>query len=155
MSGSVNKVTLLGHLGRDPEVKQMNNGASVANISVATSERWRDQGGEQQERTEWHRVVIFGKLADVAGKYLRKGSQVYFEGRLQTRKWTDQEGKDRYSTEVVVSGFGGVMVMLGSGTGSGGTHGGGYDPAPSPSGDESFGDAPSTGSRLEDDEIPF
>lgn len=151
MSGSVNKVTLLGRLGRDPEVKQMNNGGSVANISLATSENWRDQQGEPQERTEWHRVVIFGKLAEVAERYLRKGSQVYFEGRLQTRKWQDQEGKDRYSTEVIISGFGSSMVMLGQGGGSGnsGSYGGG---APN---DGFGGGAPSSGSRFEDDDIPF
>lgn len=158
---SVNKVTLLGRLGRDPEIRQMNNGGNVANLSLATSERWRDQGtSEMQERTEWHRVVVFGKLADVVGKYLKKGSQVYFEGRLQTRKWTDQEGKDRYSTEVIVSGFGGVMVMLGgNGSGGGGysdsDQGGGYSGG---SGGYAAGGGSgghSGSSRFEDDEIPF
>ena len=124
MSGSVNKVTLVGRLGKDPEIRPMNSGGSVANLSLATSERWRDQNQEMQERTEWHRVVMFGKLADVAGQYLKKGSQIYVEGRLQTRKWQDQDGNDRYSTEVVVSGYGGQMVMLGDG---GNRSGGGYN----------------------------
>ncbi|WP_432454698.1 MULTISPECIES: single-stranded DNA-binding protein [unclassified Agarivorans] len=110
----INKVILVGNLGQDPEVRFMPNGGAVANITIATSESWRDkQTGEQKERTEWHRVVLFGKLAEVAGEYLRKGSQVYIEGQLQTRKWQDQNGQDRYSTEVVVQGFNGVMQMLG------------------------------------------
>ncbi|WP_427978795.1 single-stranded DNA-binding protein [Agarivorans sp.] len=110
----INKVILVGNLGQDPEVRFMPNGGAVANITIATSESWRDkQSGEQKERTEWHRVVLFGKLAEVAGEYLRKGSQVYIEGQLQTRKWQDQNGQDRYSTEVVVQGFNGVMQMLG------------------------------------------
>ena len=157
---SVNKVTLLGRLGKDPEIRQMNNGGNVANLSLATSERWRDQSGETQERTEWHRVVVFGKLADVVGKYLKKGSQVYFEGRLQTRKWTDQEGKDRYSTEIIVSGFGGVMVMLGGNNNSGGGYSGGNDfggeySSGGYSGGGSSGGGNAGGSRFEDDEIPF
>ena len=109
----INKVILIGHLGQDPEVRYMPNGNAVANITLATSETWRDkQSGEQRERTEWHRVVFFGKLAEIAGEYLRKGSQVYVEGRLQTRKWQDQGGQDRYTTEVVVD-MGGTMQMLG------------------------------------------
>ncbi|EPD5140460.1 single-stranded DNA-binding protein [Vibrio parahaemolyticus] len=112
--GSVNKVILVGNLGNDPEIRYMPNGGAVANITIATSESWRDKAtGEQREKTEWHRVVLFGKLAEVAGEYLRKGSQVYVEGQLQTRKWQDQSGQDRYSTEVVVQGFNGVMQMLG------------------------------------------
>ncbi|NQY82668.1 MAG: single-stranded DNA-binding protein [Alphaproteobacteria bacterium] len=160
MSGSVNKVTLLGRLGRDPDVRQLSNGGSVVNISLATSESWRDQTNETQERTEWHRVVIFGKLADVAAQYLKKGSQAYFEGRLQTRKWTDQAGKDRYSTEVIVSGFGGSMVMLGSGAGrvGGGSDAdsyGGGDRGGNDAGDSGGGNDFSGSSRFDDDEIPF
>lgn len=113
-SRGVNKVILVGHLGQDPEIRYMPNGGAVANMTLATSETWRDkQSGEQKEKTEWHRVVLFGKLAEVAGEYLRKGSQVYIEGSLQTRKWTDQAGVERYTTEVVVN-VGGTMQMLGS-----------------------------------------
>ncbi|WP_341661242.1 single-stranded DNA-binding protein [Vibrio sp.] len=113
-SRGINKVILVGNLGSDPEVRYMPNGGAVANITIATSESWRDKTtGEQREKTEWHRVSLFGKLAEVAGEYLRKGSQVYIEGQLQTRKWQDQNGQDRYSTEVVVQGFNGVMQMLG------------------------------------------
>lgn len=111
-SRGVNKVILVGNLGQDPEVRYMPNGNAVANITVATSESWKDNQGQQQERTEWHRVVMFGKLAEIAGEYLRKGSQVYLEGKLQTRKWKDQSGQDRYTTEVVVD-QGGSMQMLG------------------------------------------
>lgn len=114
-SRGINKVILVGNLGADPEVKYLPSGGAVANITIATSESWRDKAtGEQREKTEWHRVVLFGKLAEVAGEYLRKGSQVYIEGQLQTRKWQDQSGQDRYTTEVVVQGFNGVMQMLGS-----------------------------------------
>ncbi|MDA9557962.1 single-stranded DNA-binding protein [Vibrio sp.] len=113
-SRGVNKVILVGNLGTDPEVRYMPNGSAVANITVATSESWRDKAtGEQREKTEWHRVALFGKTAEVAGEYLRKGSQVYIEGQLQTRKWQDQSGQDRYTTEVVVQGFNGSMQMLG------------------------------------------
>lgn len=113
-SRGVNKVILVGSLGNDPEIRYMPNGSAVANISIATSESWKDKAsGEQKEKTEWHRVALFGKLAEVAGEYLRKGSQVYIEGQLQTRKWQDQSGQDRYTTEVVVQGFNGVMQMLG------------------------------------------
>lgn len=113
-SRGVNKVILVGNLGSDPEVRYMPSGSAVANITVATSETWRDKAtGEQREKTEWHRVALFGKLAEVAGEYLRKGSQVYIEGQLQTRKWQDQSGQERYTTEVVVQGFNGVMQMLG------------------------------------------
>ena len=110
----VNKVILIGTLGKDPEVRYMPNGGAVANISLATSEKWKDKNtGQMKEETEWHRVVVFGKLAEVAGEYLRKGSQVYFEGKLKTRKWQDQAtGQDKYTTEVVVD-FGGKMQMLG------------------------------------------
>jgi single-strand DNA-binding protein len=113
-SRGVNKVILVGNLGSDPEIRYMPSGGAVANITIATSESWRDKAtGEQREKTEWHRVSLFGKLAEVAGEYLRKGSQVYVEGQLQTRKWQDQNGQDRYTTEVVVQGYNGVMQMLG------------------------------------------
>lgn len=108
-SKGINKVILVGNLGQDPEVKYMPNGNAVTNISIATSESWKDQSGQLQERTEWHRVVMFRRLAEVAGQYLRKGSQVYIEGKLQTRKWQDQQGQDRYTTEVVADN----MQMLG------------------------------------------
>lgn len=111
----VNKVTILGNLGKDPEVRFMPNGGAVANITVATSDTWKDkQTGEQKEKTEWHRVVMFGKLAEIAGEYLKKGSKVYLEGSLQTRKWTNQQGQDQYTTEIVLQGFNGVMQMLDS-----------------------------------------
>lgn len=111
----VNKVIILGNLGKDPEVRFMPNGGAVANLTVATSETWKDKTtGEAKEKTEWHRVAIFGKLAEIAGEYLKKGSKVYLEGTLQTRKWTNNEGKDQYTTEVVVQGFNGVMQMLDS-----------------------------------------
>ena len=114
-SRGINKVILVGNLGQDPEVRYMPNGGAVTNLTIATSDQWRDKAtGEQREKTEWHRVVLFGKLAEVAGEYLKKGSQVYIEGQLQTRKWQDQSGIDRYSTEVVVQGFNGVMQMLGN-----------------------------------------
>ena len=113
-SKGVNKVILVGNLGQDPEVRYMPNGNSVANISIATSDSWKDKStGQQQERTEWHRVVLFGKLSEIAGEYLRKGSKVYIEGRLQTRKWTDQQGQEKYTTEIVVD-MGGQMQMLDS-----------------------------------------
>ncbi|HEM8308239.1 TPA: single-stranded DNA-binding protein [Providencia rettgeri] len=118
-SKGVNKVILIGHLGQDPEIRYMPAGGAVANLTLATSESWRDkQSGEVRDKTEWHRVVIFGKLAEVAGEYLKKGSQVYIEGSLQTRKWQDLSGQDRYTTEVVVN-IGGSMQMLG---GSGGNN---------------------------------
>jgi len=109
----VNKVIIVGNLGKDPEVRFMPNGGAVANITVATSDTWKDkQTGEQKEKTEWHRVVMFGKLAEIAGEYLKKGSKVYLEGSLQTRKWTNQQGQDQYTTEIVLQGFNGVMQML-------------------------------------------
>ena len=111
----VNKVILVGNLGQDPEVRYTPGGAAITNISIATSESWKDKNtGQMQDKTEWHRVVFFGKLAEIAGEYLHKGSQVYVEGKLQTRKWQDKQGQDRYSTEVVVDSFTGVMQMLGS-----------------------------------------
>ena len=109
----VNKVIIVGNLGKDPEVRFMPNGGAVANITVATSDSWKDkQTGEQKEKTEWHRVVMFGKLAEIAGEYLKKGSKVYLEGSLQTRKWTNQQGQEQYTTEIVLQGFNGVMQML-------------------------------------------
>jgi len=129
MAGSVNKVILIGNLGKDPEVRTMQNGNKVANLSLATSENWRDKAtGERKEKTEWHRVVIFGNLADIAEKYLKKGSKVYVSGSLQTRKWQNKEGQDQYSTEVVLQGYGGELTMLdgkGGGGGGGGMAGGG------------------------------
>lgn len=114
MARGVNKVIIVGTLGNDPEVKYSASGSAIANLSVATSEQWKDkQTGEKKEQTEWHRVVIFGKLAEVAGEYLRKGSQVYIEGQLRTRKWTDSNGVDKHTTEIVIPQMGGVMQMLG------------------------------------------
>ena len=122
----VNKVIILGNLGKDPEVRFMPNGGGVANLTIATSETWKDkQTGEQKEKTEWHRVVMFGRLAEIAGEYLKKGSKVYIEGALQTRKWQNQQGQDQYTTEIVVQGFNGTMQMLDSrGAGGAGASGG-------------------------------
>ncbi|KKB11999.1 single-stranded DNA-binding protein [Devosia geojensis] len=127
MAGSVNKVILVGNLGADPDVRTLPSGGKVVNLSVATSERWKDRNsGEQRERTEWHRVVIFSEgLARVAEQYLRKGSKVYLEGQLQTRKWQDQSGQDKYSTEVVLQGFNSALTLL-DGRGEGEGAGGGY-----------------------------
>ncbi|WDD99601.1 single-stranded DNA-binding protein [Thalassomonas actiniarum] len=123
----VNKVIILGNLGKDPEVRFMPNGGGVANLTIATSETWKDkQTGEQKEKTEWHRVVMFGKLAEIAGEYLKKGSKVYIEGQLQTRKWQNQQGQDQYTTEIVVQGFNGTMQMLDSRGQGGGGQGGGF-----------------------------
>lgn len=139
MSGSLNKVILVGNLGNDPDVRTMQSGDKVANLSVATNERWRDKDGNNQERTEWHRVVIFGRTAEVAERFLKRGSKILIEGQLQTRKWQDQSGQERYTTEVVIRPFSGQMTMLdgregggggggyGGGQGGGGGYGGGYD----------------------------
>ena len=146
MAGSVNKVILVGNLGKDPEVRRLTSGDPVVNLSIATSESWRDKAsGERKEKTEWHRVVIFNKnLAEVAEKYLRKGSKVYVEGQLQTRKWTDKDGAEKYSTEVVLQNFRGELTML---DGRNGGEGGGGRGA---------GEAPASFQRDElDDEIPF
>ena len=125
MAGSVNKVILVGNLGNDPEARSLNNGGEVVNLSIATSERWNDRDGQRQERTEWHRVVIFNEnLGKIAKQYLRKGSSVYLEGQLQTRKWQDNNGQDRYSTEIVLQRFRGELVLLG-GRDEGGRGGGG------------------------------
>jgi single-strand DNA-binding protein len=151
MAGSVNKVILVGNLGKDPEVRRMTSGEPVVNLSVATSESWRDKAsGERKEKTEWHRVVIFNKnLAEVAEKYLRKGSKVYVEGQLQTRKWTDKDGAEKYSTEVVLQNFRGELTMLdGRNGGEGGGSSGG--------GGRGASEAPASFQRDElDDEIPF
>lgn len=117
---SVNKVTLLGRLGKDPEIRVTQSGDKVASLSLATSESWKDKSGTKQERTEWHRVVIFGKLAEIVEKYVGKGDQIYLEGKLVTRKWQDKDGADRWSTEVQVTQIGGSMVMLGSSNASDG-----------------------------------
>src|SRR5271170_6385171 len=130
MSGSVNKVILVGNLGRDPEIRSLNSGDRVANLSLATSETWRDRSsGERKERTEWHRVVIFNeRLVEIAEKYLRKGSKIYIEGALQTRKWTDSSGQERYTTEVVLQRFRGELTMLDGRPGAdGGADDGGYE----------------------------
>ncbi|WP_119165796.1 single-stranded DNA-binding protein [Algihabitans albus] len=174
MSGSVNKVILVGNLGRDPEIRSMQNGGKVANLSVATSENWRDrQTGERREKTEWHRVVVFDdKLIDVIERFLKKGAKLYLEGQLQTRKWTDQGGQERYSTEVVLQRYRGEMTMLDGRSGGGGEDfaggGGGYErdygAAPSgggsPGGGSSSGGgygggAPAPGPGDLDDDIPF
>jgi single-strand DNA-binding protein len=152
MAGSVNKVILVGNLGKDPEVRRMTSGDPVVNLSVATSDTWRDKAsGEKKEKTEWHRVVIFNKnLADVAEKYLRKGAKVYLEGALQTRKWTDKDGNEKYSTEVVLQNFNGTLVMLDSRSGGEG----GYAVGGGARGGAS--EAPASFQRDEmDDEIPF
>ena len=153
MAGSVNKVILVGNLGRDPEVRSTQDGSKMANFSIATSDTWRDKAsGERRERTEWHRVVIFNdRLVDVAEKYLRKGSKVYVEGQLQTRKWTDQGGQERSTTEVVLTRFRGELTMLdGRGGGAGGDAGGiSEGPADAPAAPSRAG-----GGELDDD-IPF
>ena len=152
MAGSVNKVILVGNLGKDPKVSRLNSGDQVVSFSLATSETWRDKAsGERKEKTEWHRVVIFNKnLADVAEKYLRKGSKVYVEGQLQTRKWTDKDGAEKYSTEVVLQNFRGELTMLDGRSGGGEGGGGGFG------GGRGASEAPASFQRDEmDDEIPF
>lgn len=127
MSQGINKVIIIGNLGKDPEFKFLPNGGSVANITVATSDSWKDkQTGEQKEKTEWHRVVMFGKLAEIAQQYLKKGSKVYLEGQLQTRKWTNQQGQDQYTTEIVLQGYNGIMQMLDGKPNNGQQQGGGF-----------------------------
>ena len=159
MSGSVNKVILIGNLGRDPEMRNLSDGSPVVNLSLATSERWTDRtSGERRERTEWHRVVIFDdRLCDVAQKFLRKGSKIYVEGQLQTRKWTDQQGIEKYSTEVVLRRFNSVLTMLDSrGEGGGGDSYGGGGSAQPPSSGGPTGGAPAGGGPGDlDDDIPF
>jgi single-strand DNA-binding protein len=174
MAGSVNKVILIGNLGADPDIKRTQDGRPIANLSIATSESWRDKNsGERREKTEWHRVVIFNEgLCKIAENYLKKGSKVYIEGKLQTRKWTDQSGQDKYSTEVVLQGFNGNLTMLdgrneggggGGGGGRGGDYGGGGDfgGGSSSGGDRGgssggFGGGGGGGSSRDlDDDIPF
>ena len=157
MAGSVNKVILVGNLGRDPEVRSLQDGTKVANLSVATSETWRDKNsGERRERTEWHRVVIFNeRLADVAEKYLKKGSKVYLEGQLQTRKWTDQSGTEKYTTEVVLQRFRGELTMLdGRGGAPSDAGDGGGEPAMGGGGGGGRSGGGGGGGDLDDD-IPF
>jgi single-strand DNA-binding protein len=157
MAGSVNKVILVGNLGRDPEVRSTQDGLKIVNLSLATSESWRDKNsGERRERTEWHRVVIFNeKLGEVAEKFLKKGSKIYVEGALQTRKWTDQGGQERYSTEVVLQRFRGELTMLdGKGGGGPGGGGGGGDTGEGFSEPASGGRGGGGGGDLDDD-IPF
>jgi len=152
-SRGVNKVILVGNIGQDPEVKYTASQQAVCNVSIATTDSWTDKtSGEKQERTEWHRVVFFRRLAEIAGEYLRKGSQIYIEGRLQTRKWQDQSGADRYTTEIIAN----DMQMLG---GRGGATGGGFD---GPSDDQGFGEEPAPAKSSAapvsddlDDDIPF
>ncbi len=153
MAGSVNKVILVGNLGRDPEVRHLQDGNKVVNLSVATSERWKDRNsGEQRERTEWHRVVIFNdRLADVAEQYLRKGSKIYLEGQLQTRKWTDQSGQEKYTTEIVLQRYRGELQMLDT---RGGGSSGDYDQTPARS-EPSSSPAAAAPAADFDDEIPF
>lgn len=166
MAGSVNKVILVGNLGRDPEVRSFPNGGKVCNLRIATSETWRDKAtGERKERTEWHSVAIFSEpLAKIAEQYLRKGSKVYIEGQLETRKWQDQSGNDRYSTEVVLRPYRGELTLLdsrdgggGSGGGYGGGAGGGYGGGDDPQGGYGGGGGRSGGGGRPDmdDEIPF
>ena len=161
---SVNKVILVGNLGRDPETRYMPDGAAITNISIATTATWKDKSGEKQEQTEWHRVAFFGKLAEIAGEYLKKGSQVYVEGKLRTRKWQDKDGVEKYTTEVLAD----SMQMLGSrqgmGGGDGGSGGGGDYPGstsrpPAGGGSSSAKPAASKGGAAKfddmDDDIPF
>ena len=165
MARGINKVIIIGNLGADPETRAMPSGTTVANLRVATSESWRDkQTGEQQERTEWHRVALFGRLAEIAGEYLRKGSQVYIEGSLRTRKWQDKQGNDRYSTEIVGNDLqmlggrgGGAVSAPGAGAaasgGAGASAGGGGGAGASPDSEES-GAGAGRGEDFDDD-IPF
>lgn len=148
MARGINKVIVVGNLGQDPDTRYMPSGAAVTNITVATNETWKDkQTGEQKDRTEWHKVAMFGKLAEIAAEYLRKGSQVYIEGKLRTRKWKDQQGNDRYTTEIIAD----EMQMLG-GRGAGGAGGGGA----APSNDGPPANSPPQASPGEfDDDIPF
>jgi single-strand DNA-binding protein len=155
---SINKVIIIGNLGRDPETRYMPDGGAITNISVATTDKWKDKNGEMQEKTEWHRVAFFGKLAEIAGEYLKKGSQVYVEGRLQTRKWQDKDGADKYTTEIVAN----QMQMLGSRPGMGGGRGG-EAPEASEGGSAGGGARPASkpaaksGGKFDDfeDDIPF
>ena len=178
MAGSLNKVMIIGNLGRDPEVRSFQNGGKVCNLRIATSETWKDRNtGERREKTEWHSVAIFNEgLVRVAEQYLRKGSKVYVEGQLQTRKWQDQNGQDRYSTEIVLQGFGSTLTMLdgrgegggggfgggqggggnfGGGGGQGGGYGGGYDSGSQGGGFGGGNQGGGASHNIDDDEIPF
>jgi single-strand DNA-binding protein len=154
MARGINKVILIGHLGADPETRAMPSGMTVANMRLATTESWKDkQSGEQQERTEWHNVALFGRLGEIAAEYLRKGSQVYIEGRLRTRKWQDKEGRDRYTTEIVAN----EMQMLGGRGGAAGATGGGGSSEPAPRAEHAEAAAGGAGASRDDfdDDIPF
>ena len=167
MAGSLNKVMLIGNLGADPEVRSFQNGGRVCNLRIATSENWKDRDGQRQERTEWHTVAIFSDgLINVCENYLRKGSKVFVEGQLQTRKWQDQQGNDRYSTEIVLRGFNGTLTMLdGRGEGGGGSRGGSYSGGGGSGGGGGWNDGGSSGGGSGgggggygddlDDDIPF
>ena len=157
MAGSVNKVILLGNLGRDPETRSLQNGSKVANLSLATSNVWKDRNsGERKERTEWHRVVIWDeRLVKVAEQYLRKGSTIYIEGELQTRKWTDQSGVEKYTTEVVLNNFKGVLQMVGGRDGGQQAATAPQGAQASPQGATSAPTPPTTGAGNMDDDIPF
>ncbi|MBD5398424.1 single-stranded DNA-binding protein [bacterium] len=149
MAGSINKVILVGNLGKDPEVKHSQDGNKIVTFNIATSETWKDKSGEKKDRTEWHRVVIFSPgLADVAEKYLKKGSKVYVEGQLRTRKWQDASGADKYSTEIVLSGFNAYMIMLDKSSGSD------YESSDSMGSSDAGWDNSDTAVDI-DDEIPF
>ena len=152
----INKVILIGNLGQDPEIRYTSGGMAIATLSLATSESWRDkQTGEQKERTEWHRVVLVGKLAEVAGQYLHKGSQVYVEGKLQTRKWQDQSGQDRYTTEVQVDSFTGVLQMLGGKPQQGSSQKAQSQPPARPAATPSAGQQSNEPPFDYDDDLPF
>ena len=154
MARGINKVILIGHLGADPETRAMPSGMTVANMRLATTESWKDkQSGEQQERTEWHNVALFGRLGEIAAEYLRKGSQVYIEGRLRTRKWQDKEGRDRYTTEIVAN----EMQMLGGRGGAGAASGAGGSSEPAPRAEHAEAAAGGAGASRDDfdDDIPF
>ncbi|MEZ5690986.1 MAG: single-stranded DNA-binding protein [Rickettsiales bacterium] len=157
MAGSVNKVILIGNLGRDPEIRSTQDGREIANLAIATSESWKDRNtGERREKTEWHRVVVFNEgLVGVIKNYIKKGSKVYIEGQLQTRKWTDKDGQEKYSTEVVLQGFNGSLTMLDSkGGDSGASSSGSYNQDYS-SGQQQYGGQKEPIAELMDDEIPF
>ena len=154
MARGINKVILIGHLGADPETRAMPSGMTVANMRLATTESWKDkQSGEQQERTEWHNVALFGRLGEIAAEYLRKGSQVYIEGRLRTRKWQDKEGRDRYTTEIVAN----EMQMVGGRGGAGAASGAGGSSEPAPRAEHAEAAAGGAGASRDDfdDDIPF
>lgn len=155
MSGSLNKVVLIGNLGADPEIRNTQSGDKVANLSIATTESWKDASGTRQSKTEWHRVVVFGGLAGVCDNYLKKGSKIYIEGKLQTRKWTDNNGQDKYTTEIVVNGFGGNMIMLDNNNGSNGFGGDNSNTSQSSSSSNPFNNSIDDDFSDLDDDIPF